>query len=77
MGREVPQARKIPYRGYIFGYLISQISFLEKIIHRKQIYIVHTLFLTDSWNFNSMKYIPYMVSSLISLQIFAGMTLHV
>ena len=63
--------------GIFCGYLISQISFLEKIIHRKQIYMVHTLFLTDSWNFNLMKYIPYMVSSLISLQNFAGMTLYV
>ena len=35
---------------------------LEKIIHRKQkIYMVHTLFLTDSQNFNPIGYTPYTV----------------
>ena len=36
---------------------------LEKIIHRKQkIYMVHTLFLTDSQNFNPAKYTTYTVA---------------
>ena len=35
---------------------------LEKIIHRKQkIYMVHTLFLTNSQNFNPAKYMAYTV----------------
>ena len=45
------------------GKKFRKFRILEKIIHRKQkIYMVHTLFLTDSCNFNPAKYTTYMVS---------------
>ena len=56
------------YRWYISrgknfaGKKFCKFCILEKIIHRKQkIYMVHTLILTDSRNFNPAKIIPYTV----------------
>ena len=44
------------------GEKFREFCVLEKIIHRKQkIYMVHTLFLTDSRKFNPTKYITCMV----------------
>ena len=55
------------YRWYISrGKKFRKFRILERIIHRKQkIYIVYTLFLTDSRNFNPVKYTPYMVFEII------------
>ena len=48
--------------GMFRGEKFSRILCFRKIIHRKQkIYMVHTLFLTDSQNFNHVKYTTYMV----------------
>ena len=44
------------------GIKFHEFCVLEKIIHRKQkIYMVHTLFLTNSQYFNPTKYTPYTV----------------
>ena len=47
---------------YFVGKEFCEFCVLEEIIHRKQkIYMVHTLFLTDSRNFNPTKYTAYTV----------------
>ena len=47
---------------YFVGNKLHEFCVSNKIIHRRQIiYIVYTLFLTDSRNFIPVKYTPYMV----------------
>ena len=46
---------------YFAGKKFREFCVLEKIIHRKKIYMVHTLFLTDSRKFNPPKYTTYTV----------------
>ena len=46
----------------------KKISHLEKIIHRKKlIFMVHTLFLTNSQNFNPVKYTIYTVYATVTI----------
>ena len=59
------------YAIYFVGIKFRDFRVLEKIIHRKQkIYMVHTLFLTDSQNFNPTKYMAYTVFIIINNFIF-------
>ena len=52
------------------GKKFREFRILEKTIHRKQkIYMVHTLFLTNSRNFNPTKYTPYTIYIQYNVQV--------